>query len=37
MPKEFTVTPWKVEGEVDYTKLIKEFGVQEVNEKLLER
>lgn len=37
MAKEFTVTPWKVEGEVDYTKLIKEFGVEAVNDKLLDR
>lgn len=31
------VTPWKVEGEVDYYKIIREFGVEEVNEKLLQR
>jgi len=37
MPKEFTVTPWKVEGEVDYTKLIKEFGTEAVDENLLSR
>ncbi|GAF85285.1 unnamed protein product [marine sediment metagenome] len=31
------VTPWKVEGKVDYNKLIKEFGVQSLNENLLNR
>ncbi|MBI2632090.1 tryptophan--tRNA ligase [Candidatus Pacearchaeota archaeon] len=27
MKKEFTVTPWEVSGNVDYERLIKEFGV----------
>jgi len=31
------VTPWEVKGEVDYDKLIKEFGVSKIDEKLLER
>ncbi len=31
------VTPWKVEGEIDYTKLIREFGTETVDEKLLQR
>ena len=26
MKKEFNVTPWEVSGEVDYEKLVKEFG-----------
>ncbi len=31
------VTPWEVKGDVDYDKLIKEFGLSKINEKLLER
>ncbi|MFH1331840.1 MAG: tryptophan--tRNA ligase [archaeon] len=37
MTKKFTVTPWKVEGEIDYEKLIKEFGTEHITEKLLHR
>ena len=25
---EFKVTPWEVEGEIDYNKLIEKFGTQ---------
>lgn len=32
-----TVTPWEVKGNIDYDKLIKEFGVQKIDEKLLKR
>jgi tryptophanyl-tRNA synthetase len=35
--QEFKVTPWEVSGEVDYERLIKEFGIEKLNEKLLER
>jgi len=31
------VNPWDVKGEIDYDKLIKEFGVEKLNDKLLER
>lgn len=31
----YTVTPWSVEGEVDYDKLIKEFGTQEISNDIL--
>ncbi len=37
MKKEFKVTPWEVKGEVDYERLIKEFGVSKISEKLLEK
>lgn len=38
MKKEASsVTPWEVKGEIDYEKLIKEFGVEKLSEKLLER
>ncbi len=32
-----TVTPWEVSGVVDYNKLIKEFGTQRIDEKLMKR
>ncbi len=34
---EFKVTPWEVEGIVDYQKLIEEFGTTPIDEKMLER
>ncbi|MBW2999632.1 tryptophan--tRNA ligase [Candidatus Woesearchaeota archaeon] len=37
MAKEFVVTPWEVKGEVDYEKLIKQFGTEHLTDKLLER
>lgn len=37
MKKEMKVTPWEVSGEVDYDRLIKEFGVSRIDDKLLER
>ncbi|MCD6482875.1 MAG: tryptophan--tRNA ligase [Candidatus Aenigmarchaeota archaeon] len=35
--EEFKVTPWNVEGEVDYEKLIKQFGVKKLDVSLLKR
>ena len=35
--KGFSVTPWEVKGEVDYEKLVREFGVSKINEELLVR
>jgi len=32
MTEEHTVTPWDVDGKVDYDKLIKEFGVKYISE-----
>lgn len=32
-----TVTPWEVKGNIDYDKLIKEFGVSKIDEKTLDR
>lgn len=37
MKKEFTVTPWEVSGDIDYDRLIKEFGVSKLDDKILER
>ena len=34
---DFIVTPWHVEGEIDYDKLIKRFGTQKISEQLLGR
>lgn len=35
--KEFEVTPWEVKGEVDYSRLIRHFGLKLIDEKLLDR
>ena len=37
MAKNFTVTPWEVSGEIDYDKLITEFGVKTLDDKILKR
>jgi len=37
MKKEFNVTPWEVTGSVDYDKLIKEFGTQNLDNNILNR
>ena len=34
---EFVVTPWQVDGEVDYEKLIKEFGTTKITSDLINR
>tara|TARA_B100001146_G_scaffold224700_1_gene243649 strand:+ start:2170 stop:3279 length:1110 start_codon:yes stop_codon:yes gene_type:complete len=34
---EFVVTPWHVEGDIDYDKLIKQFGTQKISIKLLSK
>ena len=33
----FSVTPWNVSGNVDYDKLIREFGVSKINEEILDK
>jgi len=35
--KKTKVTPWEVEGEIDYGKLIQEFGVSKIDDNLLAR
>ncbi|MBU2562460.1 MAG: tryptophan--tRNA ligase [Nanoarchaeota archaeon] len=37
MKKESKVTPWEVSGKVDYQRLIKEFGLSKIDEKLLKK
>lgn len=34
---ETKVTPWEIKGEIDYGRLIKEFGTERISEKLLKR
>ena len=34
---ESKVTPWEVKGNIDYDKLIKEFGVSAIDDKILQR
>ena len=31
MANDYVVTPWEVKGDVDYDKLIKEFGVSKID------
>ena len=38
MPSDdFIVTPWHVEGDIDYDKLIKRFGTEKITEQLISR
>lgn len=34
---EFIVTPWHVEGEIDYDKLIKQFGTEKITPDVLKK
>ena len=34
---DFIVTPWHVEGDIDYDKLIKKFGTEKISLELVER
>jgi len=34
---DFVVTPWEVSGQIDYDKLIKDFGTKRITPKLLKR
>ena len=31
---DFIVTPWHVEGDIDYDKLIKKFGTEKISSEL---
>lgn len=35
--KDFKVTPWEVKGDVDYSKLVKDFGTSFIDEKIYKR
>jgi len=34
---DFVVTPWRVEGDIDYDKLIKRFGTEKISQALLDK
>jgi len=34
---DFVVTPWHVEGDINYDKLVKQFGTQKISPELLQR
>jgi tryptophanyl-tRNA synthetase len=35
--EDFTVTPWSVEGDIDYDKLIQKFGTEKISDELQAR
>jgi len=35
--KKSSLTPWNVSGEINYNKLVSEFGVSKIDKKILER
>jgi tryptophanyl-tRNA synthetase len=35
--QDFKVTPYEVQGEIDYSRLIREFGISKIDVKLLEK
>ncbi|MBN2112277.1 tryptophan--tRNA ligase [Candidatus Woesearchaeota archaeon] len=37
MAEKFIVTPWEVTGDVDYKRLVREFGIKEIDAHLLKR
>jgi len=37
MAKDFVVTPWEVEGDIDYDKLIKQFGTKPLTDSIIKR
>lgn len=37
MAEKMLVTPWEVKGDIDYDKLIKQFGTEKIDNKLLNR
>lgn len=37
MKKDFVVTPWEVQGGIDYKKLVNQFGLKEIDEIILNR
>ena len=34
---DFRVTPWEVEGEIDYNKLIEQFGTQSITQTIIDK
>ncbi len=35
-PEDFVVTPWTVKGDVDYDKLVQEFGTSKITPEIIE-
>ncbi len=35
--RDFVVTPWEVSGEIDYEKLINDYGVDRITPQLMKR
>ena len=35
MERSFVVTPWEVRGTIDYTRLVEEFGLERLDEKMI--
>lgn len=35
--EDFIITPWEVEGEIDYEKLIEKFGTERIDDDIIER
>ncbi|MFX1512714.1 MAG: tryptophan--tRNA ligase, partial [Promethearchaeota archaeon] len=35
--KDFIVTPWEVKGDIDYAKLVKDFGTELIDNSLIDR
>ena len=36
-PEEMVVTPWRVSGDVDYNRLVEQFGTSPMTQSLLDR
>jgi len=34
---DFVVTPWRVEGDIDYDKLVRQFGTEKISQALLDK
>jgi len=37
MENQSKLTPWEVEGKVDYERIVKEFGLKEIDDEMLEK
>jgi len=37
MPEDYIITPWEVEGNINYDELVEKFGTDEIDEELVRR
>ncbi|MHA1715701.1 MAG: tryptophan--tRNA ligase [Promethearchaeota archaeon] len=37
MAKEFVVTPWEISGEIDYNRIVEDFGLQLIDDDIIEQ